>query len=144
VVEQSRKLASSGVRVPCDTELDEQGETVPIDTFAEQVGAVEHEDRHQRHVDPAPGWRKAAEGPHVSALQACFADHQVAAVAKRAWIEVGSAQVRKGTEQSAVGRGHLVGPIGDLSARQLEARDAGLKRCERRVEVPILLCFEVG
>ena len=115
-----------------------------MNTFAQQVGAVELEDRHQRHVDPASGWRKAAEGPHVSALQACFADHHVAVVAKRARLEVGTAQVRKSTEQITVGVGYLVGTIGDLSARQLQARDASLKRRECRIEVPVILCFEVG
>jgi hypothetical protein len=80
----------------------------------------------------------------VSALRACFADHHVAVVAKRARLEVGTAQVRKSTEQITVGVGYLVGTIGDLSARQLQARDASLKRRECRIEVPVILCFEVG
>jgi hypothetical protein len=52
-VEQSRELAGSAVRVSRDTELDEECEAVEVCAFAEQVRAVELEDCHERHVDPA-------------------------------------------------------------------------------------------
>src|SRR5271163_1801366 len=135
--------AGSRVRVPCDTELDEQSEAIPIHTFAEEVGTVELEDRDQRHIDPASGWRKAAKGPHVSALQPYFADHQVAVVAKRTRLEVGSTQVRKGMEQNAIGVGYLGGPVGNFPSGQLQARRAHLERRKRRPQVPMFLCIQV-
>lgn len=77
-------------------------------------------------------------------LQTKLAYDQIAVVTKRVGLKVGNVQVGKSGEQVTIGRSHLVGTIGNLSAGQLQARRADLERRERGFQVPMFLCVHVG
>ena len=63
MVEESRDPTAQRVWVVCDAELHEQREAVVVGAFADEVGAVELEDRYQRQVDTATGRGKPRKGP---------------------------------------------------------------------------------
>jgi hypothetical protein len=80
VVKQSHDPTGQGVGVASDTELDERRKAVVVDAFANEVGAIELEDRQHRHVDSAADRWQAPKGSPVGAVQARFSHHAVTVV----------------------------------------------------------------